>query len=338
MQEKYCLVTGCRYPDTHLTQSHRCPCGIFGHGQIECTDQYKMNQLRHKVNQSNIEFPARLYCTIPGCKKPNTHTNSSHICRICGDRDHSITNCLYNNNILPRRRTLYEINDPISPPPHPGPPPVPSSPKNPSNPAKPESKPKKEVYKIKCPSCRAENIIPISQKLTVGHNLECIVCFGNANIFLPTCGHINICLDCVKEIDNKKSNNENIDQIDQIDQINLDMNINNRLPIEPLEIVTQLGENQGFNFHVYPGDNINELKARANDVFGNRDGKLVLRCYAGMGCDWYIKRNSLNSDVEIFFMHGDNWGQYGQLTSDVGRLNEFISECIPILNDNNDNL
>jgi len=43
---------------------------------------------------------------------------------------------------------------------------------------------------------------------------------------------------------------------------------------------------------------------------------------AGMGCIWIIRNN--NDMYEYLFMHSDNWGQYGDDTSDLPRYKAFI--------------
>lgn len=65
---------------------------------------------------------------------------------------------------------------------------------------------KKDYYEIICPTCRKENTVKKNQKKIIGSELECVVCLEKANIFLPDCGHINICLDCIIKLDkyNKK--------------------------------------------------------------------------------------------------------------------------------------
>ena len=45
--------------------------------------------------------------------------------------------------------------------------------------------------------------------------------------------------------------------------------------------------------------------------------------YGGMGCTWYIRKRGTN--IEGFFMHSDNWGQYGPGTDDRPSLERFIS-------------
>ena len=53
-------------------------------------------------------------------------------------------------------------------------------------------------------------------------------------------------------------------------------------------------------------------------------GKIFLCSYAGMGCYLFIKRDDIDTEIELFFMHSDSWGQYGP--SDVGELNNFIDD------------
>ena len=55
--------------------------------------------------------------------------------------------------------------------------------------------------------------------------------------------------------------------------------------------------------------------------------------YAGMGCTWYIRSNIITGTIEYMFMHSDSWGQYGEDTSDVPRLNAFIYKYSCIYND-----
>lgn len=44
--------------------------------------------------------------------------------------------------------------------------------------------------------------------------------------------------------------------------------------------------------------------------------------YAGQGCAYYVRNN--NGTKEVFFLHCDSHGQYGDDTSDLPRYNAFI--------------
>jgi hypothetical protein len=63
----------------------------------------------------------------------------------------------------------------------------------------------------------------------------------------------------------------------------------------------------------------------AERLMGNHVGHIYVTTSAGMGCVWYLRRNDVGQRVESFFMHTDNWGQYGGNTSDVANLREFVS-------------
>jgi len=70
---------------------------------------------------------------------------------------------------------------------------------------------------------------------------------------------------------------------------------------------------------------INRVKADASITFGNTDGKIYTNIYVGQGCEWYVKRNFKSGLIQVFFMHGDSWGQYGSNTDDRQKLNSFCS-------------
>ena len=44
--------------------------------------------------------------------------------------------------------------------------------------------------------------------------------------------------------------------------------------------------------------------------------------YAGMGCQYYIRKKENN--IDVLFMHQDSWGQYGSDTNDEPILNKFL--------------
>ena len=81
----YCKVYGCRFSHTHLTKAHKCgTCGKYGHGQIECGNNTKIEQL--KIISKGIRFPPHLYCQSPGCRASYSHTSDAHVCHICSGR------------------------------------------------------------------------------------------------------------------------------------------------------------------------------------------------------------------------------------------------------------
>ncbi len=92
----YCQVAGCRFPNTHLTKSHKCgKCSRFGHGQVECGHPLKVSILVQRSR--GIRFPAHLRCEAPACRQAYSHTSESHICSKCNER-HFETFCTRNTS------------------------------------------------------------------------------------------------------------------------------------------------------------------------------------------------------------------------------------------------
>jgi len=61
----------------------------------------------------------------------------------------------------------------------------------------------------------------------------------------------------------------------------------------------------------------------ASDIMKGVAGNIFCMLYAGMGCQWFVRRNASNQ-FTAFFMHGDSWNQYDSTSSDVMRLREFL--------------
>ena len=81
----YCKVYGCRFPQTHLTKSHKCgKCDHFGHGQVECNNPYQIEAI-NKMSYG-IRFPSHLKCTSPVCPSAYSHSTEGHYCTCCKDR------------------------------------------------------------------------------------------------------------------------------------------------------------------------------------------------------------------------------------------------------------
>jgi hypothetical protein len=63
----------------------------------------------------------------------------------------------------------------------------------------------------------------------------------------------------------------------------------------------------------------------AQQIFDKTNKNNVFLCsYSGMGCYHFARRKTQNDDIEVFFMHGDAWGQYGIESSDVNEMNNFV--------------
>lgn len=112
----YCKVAYCRFPHTHTTRGHRCgTCGKFGHGQTECANQTKIDNLEQYRNDV---LPYDLRCKIciesGNFQAARNHTTSSHICKKC-DKRHSFSasECIIQSieHYKSRFSDCYELQD-----------------------------------------------------------------------------------------------------------------------------------------------------------------------------------------------------------------------------------
>lgn len=82
---KFCLVDGCRFPNSHLTRAHKCgSCSKFGHGQKECGNFNLSKNLKQMSH--GIRFPSHMKCTSPCCPSSYSHSTNAHYCSQCGER------------------------------------------------------------------------------------------------------------------------------------------------------------------------------------------------------------------------------------------------------------
>ena len=145
---------------------------------------------------------------------------------------------------------------------------------------------------IKCPICRQSNELDINQKKISGSTDKCCVCLDKEiEIFLPKCGHACLCSACADVIKEEM------------------ININNKI----------------ISFNNIPNQVISEAVRKYGDLTGN----IYCIVYGGMGCCWYVRKNS-NNNIDGFFMHSDSWGQYGESTDETPYLNTFIQNFIKI--------
>lgn len=235
------------------------------------------------------------YCKVKNCRYPNSHTTYGHLCGFCYKYGHGQFEC----NSIYLRNKLLKYDDIL-----------------------PESEwctfkkckfkyfhnteahhcdkckkrshsiedcpMNKKRYILKCPICKVSNIIDSNYKI-FGLSEKCKICHTNEiNIYLSNCGHACICFDCMLHL--KK------------DLPNLYKHIIEQKHI-PQELV-----------------NLSIQKFKYNN------SKIYLKEYGGMGCIWYIRRKNLDSPLEAFFLHSDNQGQYGEETSHIPLMGEFIRE------------
>jgi hypothetical protein len=67
------------------------------------------------------------------------------------------------------------------------------------------------------------------------------------------------------------------------------------------------------------------LQLQARKQLAWSEHKVFTKVYGGMGCIWYAKRSNTFEKIKLFFMHSDNWGQYGPNTDDRPKLDAFLS-------------
>lgn len=312
----YCLVEGCRFPQFHLTSGHQCICGLFGHGRIECHDRTKKSALKLRSRMGEQSLPVYLQCTIQGCRHSRNHTNQSHVCSYCHQLNHELFNCpsrpLEQPTLEQNRSQLSNLTS-----------------TNVTSTQEP-------MYHITCPLCKVVNTVPKSQKPVVGSHLKCVVCLEEQNsfVFLPQCGHTNVCLDCINLIDQITnstinyfaSDSSNDDEINGINMVSTPP----QPQILPSSTINILGTNPIFYIPLVGNLESDFSLPEVQEAFGSRDGKLVLCSAAGMGCCNYIRRDHINARPEFFFMHSDDWGQYG--FSRVRELNAFVEGYEPLIN------
>ena len=87
--DKYCMVNHCRFPWSHTTEGHKCICGEYGHGQIECGNHHEIDKLKG----FNQELPLDKQCTFQTCRHRYSHSTIAHHCHRCF-KNHSSSDCI----------------------------------------------------------------------------------------------------------------------------------------------------------------------------------------------------------------------------------------------------
>lgn len=105
MNNKYCFVKMCRFPESHTTEGHLCgTCKKFGHGQLECNDHAQIKSLEV---YSGMMLPNFMRCSVTGCKTGHNHTSDAHHCETCLGK-HSVKSC-------PTVKAMYDPFDTVRP-------------------------------------------------------------------------------------------------------------------------------------------------------------------------------------------------------------------------------
>jgi hypothetical protein len=242
----------------------------------------------------NDEMPRNMQCDIPGCQYRTKHHRDAHICQYCRE-NHAENDCT-------SRRTIHRN---VAPQPNMAPQANPAPQPNMAPQAQPVHEPMQidnspptppitEMH-VMCPVCRENNIVKSNQKKVTGVDNVCVVCRDkNSDVFFPKCGHICVCVDCCQLLNQQNQPQSQVDIV----------------------LAPDVQPTQQF----------------AETRMGQTPGRIYIIVPAGMGCCWYIRRNDVGQPIETFFMHSDNWGQYGPESSDVPQLQNFIRDYTQLVN------
>jgi len=212
------------------------------------------------------------YCKVNKCRFPISHVTSYHQCGTCKIRGHGVTEC-NNVNKIKYLKNLY-FNDEL---------PVlehclfggcqnPSTHTTDSHTCGICQERLHSVStcptniketNITCPTCRKINK---SKFRSFGSENKCVICFEEAQIFLPECGHSCLCLKCSKTIDKNNDSGELYDEKYLIDQ-------QYNVPFIK------------SHFKEYPS---------------------YVVVYEGMGCCTLVRRLNENVSIEALFVHSDD--------------------------------
>jgi hypothetical protein len=66
------------------------------------------------------------------------------------------------------------------------------------------------------------------------------------------------------------------------------------------------------------------LQIMARNQMKWEEHMVYTKVYGGMGCIWFARRKNNFEKIELFFMHTDNWGQYGSTTDHRPILDKFL--------------
>lgn len=99
-------------------------------------------------------------------------------------------------------------------------------------------------------------------------------------------------------------------------------------PIKQWDIIVDSGTTFGRSKDGFMEEQTIKLQARQQ--MGLEEKQIYTKVYGELGCTWFARRDNNFENIELFFMHSDNWGQYGPSTDDRPKLNKFLDgyRCI----------
>ena len=238
------------------------------------------------------------FCRVKGCRHASSHVTMGHRCGRCSFFGHGQYEC----DRYPERKKLYAFADGL-----------PEHLKcrragcghselhtteghECSRCGKIGSNCKCDEKRATCPICRKESVFHnIDGHKIFGVNQNCCICMANeVNIVFPECKHACACLECVT-----------------------------RLAGPEVDPTGAAEEPAG------PPDEREHVLTSAKERLRGRDMTWCVE-YVGQGCAWYIK--VVAGVYDMFFLHGDNHGQYGPDTNDIPRLRIFLEGCTELEN------
>ena len=226
---------------------------------------------------------------LTGCRYPDKHTTFGHLCGKCGGYGHGQMECGNSELMKDLRNYRNEI-----------------LPKllrcqvsgckysnfhtSDSHPCSLCNKIGHQCVNIECPICLVENNFKEMPKKIFGISDKCGICKTNRiEIIFPKCSHAVCCLECFNEMAKNKLGSSSS-------------------PVKE-------SNNSSFGF---------DPDEKAKNTFGSNDGKIYTYVGVGMGCAIYYRRKSNNHPIEDFFMHNDDWGQYGPEADKRKDLEDFL--------------
>lgn len=239
------------------------------------------------------------YCKVAECRYPGSHVTYGHRCGKCGDFGHGMIECgndeacaqllQYASDVLPPniRCSLAGCEHPqlhTSRAHH-----CKKCSQNHAVTTCPLIHAPQAVrdFHIVCPLCKASNTLPAKFQKMFGCDNECAVCLVNkVNVFLPQCGHICLCTDCLTK-----------------------MNTN----------MTSGPEFKVYDEAELPPHIVREVKQQ---LF-LRDGRVYAQKSGGFGCFWFLRRDFVGGRILGVFLHSDFQAQYG--VDHCPLVKEFIS-------------
>lgn len=149
-----------------------------------------------------IKIMSQKFCLVMNCGYSQTHITQGHKCGKCNDYGHGQIECgdaalmeILKNKIKDNPITIpFDMQCKVPWCGH----------KNLHTTVAHCSKksfPSTNYFTVVCPTCRTKNFINKNQMKVFGITEKCSICYENViDLFLPNCGHTNICYECTKTL------------------------------------------------------------------------------------------------------------------------------------------